>query len=154
MTASCRLEQRRDFPLGLDVRRDAAGGLDGGLPGGRRLGGGRLVRLVEERVAGCARRAVIALRTWSPFTLARRIEHIARIAHLADLAPGAAAVVDAAARPVLVEFDRFELDLALEELLDVADQARVAARDESHRQPRLAGPSGAADPMDVILGVE
>src|SRR4029453_4592232 len=146
-----RLEQRSHLALGLDVAGYAAGGrLDAGFPprGGR--GGRGLVGLVEERIARRSRCAVFAPRR----AVARAIEHVARIAHLAGFAPGAAAVVDAAARLVLVELEGLELDLSLEQLLDVTDQARVAARNEGDRQARLAGTPGAADAVHVVLGVE
>ena len=71
-------------------------------------------------------------------------------ARLVVVATGALAV----GRPLrLVELERLELDLLAEQLLDVGDQARVVARDQRDRQPRGAGARGAADAVDVVLGV-
>src|SRR5512133_3642876 len=112
-----RLEQRGDLALGLDVGRNSTGsGLGRRFPGRSGLGGRCLVRLIEERVAWRRRRPVLALRPRR--ALAGRIEHVARIAHLTGFAPGTAAVVDAAARPVFFELQGLELDLAFEQLLD------------------------------------
>ena len=58
------------------------------------------------------------------------------------------------ARRVVVELERLELDLLLDQLLDVGDQARVVARDQRDRQARRAGAAGAADAVHVVLGVE
>ena len=58
------------------------------------------------------------------------------------------------ARPLVVELERLDLDLLLDQPLDVANQPRVVARDQGHRQARLARAAGAADAMHVVLGVE
>src|SRR5437868_4123233 len=114
-----RLEQRRHLAFRLDVRRHArCRRLCGGFPRGRGLGRGRLVRLVEERIARNRGRAVLALRAGRAlaFAFTRAIEHVTRIADFTGFAPGPAPVVDAAARTVFLELDRLELDLALEQL--------------------------------------
>src|SRR2546423_14235815 len=88
-----RLEKRRDLALRLDVGRDARGrGFGGGFPSRRRLAGGRLVRLVEERVTRRRGRTVLALGARRALALSRPIEHGARIAHFTGFAPGTAAV--------------------------------------------------------------
>src|SRR6185312_4195882 len=94
---SLRLEQRGDLAFGLDVGRDAAaraGRSHGGLPGRRRIVRGGLVGLVEERVAWCMAGTLRARRADGS-----RIEHVARVAGLPGVAPGAPAVVDAALVP-------------------------------------------------------
>ena len=45
------------------------------------------------------------------------------------------------------------VDLARDQLLDLVDRLRVDARDDRQRDAELAGAAGAADAMDVILGV-
>ena len=54
-----------------------------------------------------------------------RGQHIARVAEFAGLAPRASTVVDAAARLVFFVFDRFELDLLLQQFFEIRHEAPV-----------------------------
>ena len=129
------------------VEMPRAAGLARGFPGRRGFARRRrLVGLVEERIARRRRRAVRTRAARGRRRARSRglaCEHVARIAGLAVVAPGAAAVVDAAARAVFLELDRLELDLLLDQLLDVADQARVVAR----RRSVTARPEAPARPV-------
>src|SRR5438128_871123 len=126
MTVLRGLEQRGDLGFRrLDVARDARRGGLGLLPCGRLLDLRRFIRLFEERVAGGL-----------PGRFPARGLLFARLVAFTAVAPGTAAVVDAAARTVLVELERLDLDLALEQLLDVGEQARVRRRHERDRETR------------------
>ena len=57
-------------------------------------------------------------------------------------------------RALVFQLRGLELDLFLDQLLDVADQACVVACDQRHRQARRTRTPGAADAVHVILGVE
>src|SRR5439155_21415127 len=98
----------------------------------------RLVRLVEERVFRCTARARLA-----PALLEAR-RGTGSILFVALLAPGAAAVVDAATRALVLELQRLDLDLALEEFLEVSHQPVVTRRHQRHGQAGGAGAAGAA----------
>jgi len=118
------------------------------LPLRRVLGCRVLVRLVEK---GSRRRRR------GTGELARDGSRARRSRRAVSPAPGATPVVDAAlladARQVFLELDGFELDLGLDELLDVPTRRWSAVRHEAHCQAFGAGTAGAADAVDVVLGV-
>ena len=148
-------EQRGDLLLRLDVRREAAR-----RPAPARCShagsaavAGALVGLVEERIAR-ARRLAPELRDAAPARLARLARGADSRSPALDSSSSRRARSRYGGRGGLVELERLELDLLLDQLLDVGDQARVVARDQRDRQARGAGAAGAADAVDVVLGVE
>ena len=53
-----------------------------------------------------------------------------------------------------LQFQRFELNLLAQQLLQIPDQARVPRADKRHRQPRSTGSPGAANAVHIVFGVE
>ncbi len=146
-------QQRYDLLLRSDVGRQRLGRRCGGfarIPG-RRSGPTGFVGAIEEWIGS---RSATTSRTFRGLfdRSVGRTFHLAR-GH-ADFRILSVAGAARAQWPIVFEFDGFDLELALDELLDVADEPGVVACYQRDGQSRCTGPTGSANAVHIVLGGE